>query len=150
MFIDLEVSKSPIFILPLIFIIFPLVLTAFIFIFSRICFRKKQTREDVLQSFAILVFLFQPLVFKTCFEALSCRGLFPEPGKWVLYFDLNSDCYDEFHFIWMGLIIIPSIIFYGVLFPFFYSKKIGKNNSYSQKNLILAVEYRKHYLYWYS
>lgn len=143
----MDVSISPIFILPLFFILTSLLLITPIIV-VQLCLNIKEKIKFLLLIFSMLVFIFQPVIFKTCFEILSCRSFFPQPAKWVLNSDFTIDCYDKFYFFWIGVIIIPSILFYGFIFPVFSWRKAQQKVDLWKESLIFSVEYGNKYFFW--
>ena len=99
-------------------LIFPLILSITLFIILGI--KKKQvTLSNILMNFYVAFFIMNQNIFSKLFELITCSSFQFDKlsrGKYLKNY-LGIECYDNFHYLWIYLIIIPCFIFYGVIVP---------------------------------
>ena len=80
---------------------------------------KKSVISQILMNFYIAFFSLNKSIFSKLFELIHCENFkFDDSreGNYLLNY-LGIECYDNSHFLWIFLIIIPSFFFYGLLVP---------------------------------
>ena len=66
---------------------------------------------------ALSVFLFYPLILKSCFSLFSCWVIDPTEGVAYLRESPELACWQKSHLKFVFLVGIPGIVFWGVIFP---------------------------------
>ena len=96
--------------------------------------------SQILMNFYIAFFSLNQTIFSKLFELIHCENFkfdgYSE-GNYLLNY-LGIECYDNSHYLWIFLIIMPSFFFYGILVPtstilFSHYKK---NELKSERNII--------------
>lgn len=120
----------------------------FLFLIALIsCIRDKKLL-NVFSRFSVIIFLFQPNIFKTLFDILTCTTLDPAPGKAYITKYLTEECYTMEYFFWIGVLVIPSFMFYAILFPI-YTWFYTKNNLGDLNKVRLFISnFGKQNFYW--
>ena len=99
-------------------LIFPFVLAIILSVIIWIKMRKFILSQIII-SFYIAFFSLNQSIFSKLFELINCKNFkFDEfsEGNYLLNY-LGIECYDNSHYFWIFLIILPSLFFYGLLVP---------------------------------
>ena len=99
-------------------LIFPFILSIFLFIIIGIK-KKRFMISQIFMNFFIAFFIMNQAIFSKLFELITCSSFqFDEDlkGEYLSNY-LGIECYDNFHYLWIYLLIIPSFIFYGMIVP---------------------------------
>jgi hypothetical protein len=95
--------------------------------------------------------MMQPGVVSQLISILSCRNI---AGTKFIMADLRYECYTDDHIIYMAVLVIPSLIFWGALIPIFIFRTLLKNknnlnNTYTRISIgFLYQDYKYKYYYW--
>ena len=99
-------------------LLFPFILSITLFIILGI--RKKKFRlSHIFMNFYVAFFIMNQSIFSKLFELITCSSFQFDELSTENYLKnyLGIECYDNFHYLWIYLIIIPFLIFYGMIVP---------------------------------
>ncbi|CAG9309876.1 unnamed protein product [Blepharisma stoltei] len=99
-------------------------LTVWILIYTK---RKnlRHFRNDYISTCVILLFLIHPNIVKMMFGAFSCKQI--NSGERWLTVDYDIRCWDSKHIFYLCLVVIPSIILWGIGIPALCLLNLVKN-----------------------
>lgn len=93
-------------------------------------------------------FVFQPNICITLFDILSCKSFEPEPNKSFIRKDLRIECYTKDYYLWIFFMALPSLLLYGIFYPFFQWKYTKENRNNCKKIGFLFFQFEKKKIYW--
>ncbi|EAR87781.2 WD domain, G-beta repeat protein (macronuclear) [Tetrahymena thermophila SB210] len=116
--------------------------------------KLKFMRHNISYIYSGLVFLFifmQPNMIQNLLGAMSCREI--DNQKYILS-DISFKCYTPIHMKFIGFILMPGLLIWGFVIPFFILYKLNKNKDkldHAKLRLIygfLYQDYKTKNFYW--
>lgn len=79
------------------------------------------------------IFMFYPLIIKSCFGILECIKLDPNVKTTFLKIYLELECWSDYHYTYIFFISLPGLIIWGVGLPLFLTVSLKRSFDKSRK-----------------
>lgn len=116
------------------------------FCFAKFFFRKHKilsSDSKFLLYLIISIFIFYPLVIKSCFEMFDCIQLDPNLKSTFLKIHLTQECWTTSHYKKIASTAIPGISIWGIGFPYFLARMLKKNKKILEFPSMFSITKKK-------
>ncbi|CAD8071052.1 unnamed protein product [Paramecium sonneborni] len=129
---------------------------SFVFIYSLIQLCKQKSMENSVKTILITCliqvnFYFQGDIIEGLLQLMFC---IKASGQYYIQAATSYMCYTEEYYLYLKILIIPTLILVGIVSPLFYIIKLFKNRTqlwtcqFRMPYGYLYVEYKDNYYYW--
>ncbi|KAL4453680.1 hypothetical protein ABPG74_009576 [Tetrahymena malaccensis] len=84
----------------------------------------KHRQSYIVSGLVFLCFFTQPNMVSDLLGVMSCREI---DGKLYISSDISFECYTQIHVIYIGIVCIPGLIFWGLIIPVFIIRLLVTN-----------------------